>query len=129
MGAKTESAWDVIRDRAGPYPPEAFCFVQEGLRATVDRLASNQSSDLEGERHVTGQQLCLGLRDFAIDQYGLLAKAVLESWRIRRTEDFGRIVFILVEAGMMRKTEEDSIGDFTEVYDFEEVFGRRLERC
>ncbi len=125
------SAWEVIRKHAGPYPPEAFAFVQEGLRATVERIEERKGRvpELEADRHISGRQLCIGLRDFAIDQFGLLARTVLEHWRIRRTEDFGRIVFALVDAGLMRKTDSDSIDDFATVYDFDEVFGRTLERC
>ena len=129
MGVTSESMWEMVRERAGGYPPEAFLFVQEGLRRTVERLAEAKGEPEGAERHVSGQELCIGLRSHAIDQYGLLARAVLEHWRIRRTEDFGRIVFILIESGLMRKTEEDSIEDFSGVFDFDEAFGRELERC
>ncbi|MBL8745392.1 MAG: hypothetical protein JNK58_03445 [Phycisphaerae bacterium] len=123
--------WEAIRDHAGPYPPEAFVFVQEGLRHTVERLAEKRgtSLNLEDERHISGQELCLGLRDYALEEFGLLARTVLTHWRIHRTEDFGRIVFALVEAGLMRKTDQDSPDDFIGVFDFDEVFGRQLERC
>lgn len=130
MNSEEKSLWDVIRERAGPYPPEAFLFVQEGLHETSELLfdRSGVMAEAAGNRHVTGQQLCLGLRDHALRQYGLLARTVLEHWNIRRTEDFGRIVFALVDAGLLRKTERDSIEDFAGVYDFDEVFGRKLER-
>jgi len=118
--------WDSIRPLAGRYPPAAFSFVLEGLRHTVRSIRKADAADpksAEGDsRHISGQELCLGLRDFAIDQYGLLAKAVLVTYGITRTEDFGRIVFILVEAGLMRKTEEDHIEDFEHVFDFDESF-------
>ncbi len=139
--------WEMIRKSAGKYPPHAFHFVQEGLRHTAEHLGhsatehggvnsdslgeSSDDSDLipGGGRHMNGQQLCLGLRDYAVLQFGLLARTVLDRWNIRRTEDFGRIVFLLVDAGLLRKTDEDSIEDFAGVYDFDEVFGRELERC
>lgn len=121
--------WELVKQHAGGYPREAFLFVQEGLRRTVERLAEARNEPEAAERHVSGQELCIGLRDHAIDQYGLLARAVLDHWCIRRTEDFGRIVFILVESGLMRKTDEDSIDDFAGVFDFDEAFGRELERC
>ena len=135
---ETETAyWQMIRRSAGTYPPHAFAFVQEGLRHTVDRLSEARArgddgvgaAEVEGGRHVNGQELCIGLRDYAVSQYGLLARTVLEQWNIRRTEDFGRIVFLMVEAGLLRKTDDDSIEDFTGVFDFDEVFGRELERC
>ncbi len=77
----------------------------------------------EGEhRHITGQQLCLGLRDFALRQYGLLARTVLTRWGIHRTEDFGTIVYALIDAGQLRRSREDAIEDFANVYDFDEAF-------
>lgn len=129
MSNEGKSWWEAIRERAGPYPPEAFLFVQEGLHETSENLFDREGlmSGPEGNRHVTGQQLCLGLRDYALRQYGLLARTVLDHWNIRRTEDFGRIVFALVDAGLLRKTDQDSIEDFAGVYDFDEVFGRHLE--
>ena len=78
----------------------------------------------EEDRHITGQQLCLGLRELAIEKYGLLAPVVLEHWRVRRTFDFGRIVFAMIEAGLMTKTHRDSLEDFQGVYDFDEAFSR-----
>ncbi len=118
--------WDSIKPLSGRYPPAAFSFVLEGLRHTVRAVREDDEAGepAEGEsRHISGQELCLGLRDFAIEQYGLLAKTVLLSYGISRTDDFGRIVFILVEAGLMRKTDDDRISDFEHVFDFEEAFG------
>jgi uncharacterized repeat protein (TIGR04138 family) len=76
---------------------------------------------------VSGQQLCLGLRDFAVEQYGLLARAVLRSWGVTRCDDFGRIVFAMVEAGLMQKTQDDDLTDFEGVYDFAEAFAPKLQ--
>jgi uncharacterized repeat protein (TIGR04138 family) len=119
-----KSDWKIMRDKAGPFPPQAFQFVREGLAHTVKSIHGDGLSGLDDEgRHVSGQQLCLGLRDFAIKQYGRLAKTVLVSWSIKGTDDFGRIVFAMIEAGLMRKTEEDSLEDFRAVFDFDEAFG------
>ena len=71
---------------------------------------------------MTGQQLCEGLRDFAVQQYGMLARTVLNRWHIERTEDFGRIVFAMVEGGLMHATEGDSVRDFDHVFDFGAAF-------
>lgn len=133
--AKSESAivvdWEAIRANAGPYPLVAFEFVREGLAFTVEHLHGQERSARLGrsaaaltgdDRHITGQQLCIGLRDFAIRQYGLLAPSVLASWHVRRTDDFGRIVFAMIAGKVMRKTSRDSIEDFRSVYDFDEAF-------
>ncbi len=114
--------WRAIREEAGPFPPEAFLFVQQGLRYTIDQIRRHEPDLPEQGRHVSGQELCLGLRDYASNQFGRLARLVLFRWRIRSTEDFGRIVFAMVEAGLMRKTEEDSLEDFRGVYEFDEAF-------
>lgn len=122
--------WNQIRERAGNFPPQAYQFVREGLGHTA-RLVHGERADSapeipgsdEGGRHVSGQQLCLGLKDYALKQYGLLARTVLTHWGIQRTEDFGRVVFAMVEAGYMRKTQEDTPEDFEGVFDFDDVFG------
>jgi uncharacterized repeat protein (TIGR04138 family) len=117
-----EIDWQTMRANAGPYPPQAFAFVQEGLRHTVEAIRASEPDLPEHGRHVSGQELCIGLRDYAINQYGLLARTVLDRWHIRRTDDFGRIVFAMVDAGLMRKTDEDSFDDFKGVFDFDESF-------
>lgn len=110
------------------FPAEAFVFVQKGLDFTVKHLhgdlpdGEQPDPHAHPERHVTGHQLCEGLRDFAIDQYGLLARPVLKRWGIRRSEDFGEIVFAMVEAGLMFKTDSDTLDDFRGVFDFADAF-------
>jgi uncharacterized repeat protein (TIGR04138 family) len=124
-----KSLWDLVKDHAGPYKPAAFCFVQDGLRHTTDRLFDELADAPDpSDRHVSGQQLCMGLREHAIAQFGPMARTVLASWGIRRTEDFGKVVFALLNAGVLRKTDADSIDDFAAVYDFAEAFGDALER-
>jgi uncharacterized repeat protein (TIGR04138 family) len=116
--------WKLLREKAGPFPPQAYQFVREGLAHTVKSIHGDTPGLPEEEgRHVSGQQLCMGLRDYALRQYGRLAKMVLGSWNIHETGDFGRIVFAMIEAGLMRKTEEDTPEDFQGVFDFEEAFG------
>ena len=76
-------------------------------------------------RHITGAELAEGARSLAIDRYGPMARTVLEFWGISATEDLGRLVFALVEAGVLIKQEEDTIDEFVDVFDFEEAFERR----
>ena len=73
----------------------------------------------ESERHLTGQQLCEAIRQYALEQYGYMAKCVLNSWGVTGTSDFGEIVFNLIGIGQMRKTSEDRREDFNDVFDFE----------
>ena len=104
------------------YPIDAFQFVRRGLDFTVHRIHANPEQLPDAQRHVSGQQLSSGLRDFAVHQYGDMARIVLRRWNITRTEDFGRIVFAMVEGGLMQATEGDSIHDFDAVFDFTEAF-------
>lgn len=116
--------WEELLHSVGPYPLEALNFVREGLNYTVNTIHENPEALYELDRHVSGQQLCLGLREFAIQQYGLLAPSVLSHWHITRTDDFGKIVFAMIDAGVMSKNEDDSLEDFRAVFDFDEAFGR-----
>ncbi len=111
-----------------PYSPSAFGFVQEGLGYTSDIFVVRTHDPYELgelERHVTGQQLCMGLRDFAIESFGLLAPVVLRHWGVRRTEDFGAIVFRMVELELLGISPQDSEDDFRAVFDFDEAFHQR----
>lgn len=113
--------------RATKYPLEAFIFVQRGLDHAVRRIHGEPDPNADpASRHVSGEQLCHGLRDYAIEQYGLMARPVLRRWNINSSEDFGRIVFAMIDAGLMQKTDEDTLGDFVEVYDFAEAFSPTL---
>ena len=103
-----------ILARESSYKFEAYSFVMAGLHYTVSKLSR--------PRHVTGQELCEGLRDYALEQFGPMARTVLEYWGIRSTVDFGKIVFLLIEAELLKKTEEDSLHDFENVYDFDQAF-------
>lgn len=87
---------------------------------------SEEESD-EPQRHVTGQELCEAIRQYAIRQYGYMAKVVLNSWGIHTTGDFGEIVFNLIRFGRMRKTPDDRREDFDDVYDFETAFEQEFK--
>lgn len=104
------------------YPIDAFHFVRRGLDYTVHTKHENPEQMEERERHVDGRALAEGLRDFAVEQYGYLAPMVLNRWRIHRTEDFGEIVFAMVQGGLMQATDADSIRDFDGVYEFKTAF-------
>ena len=110
-----------VVEEVGLYPVEAFEFVQQGLSYTVQKL-HGETKDEKTSRHVTGQDLCDGLREFALMNWGLLARTVLARWNVRKTIDFGRIVFALVDNGYMQKTEDDTLDDFRDVFDFKKAF-------
>jgi len=77
-------------------------------------------------RHISGRELCWGLRDFALQRWGMLARTVLETWNIKGTRDFGKIVFGFIDLDMMRKQPDDRIEDFDDVFEFREAFDGAL---
>ena len=105
-----------VRDRR--YAPEAFFFLHEGLMRTLKQVQEKEKKP----RQISGAELSAGLRAYALDQYGPLTMTVLERWGVRTTRDFGEIVFLLLEAGLLGKTEEDKIEDFDNLYDFDAAF-------
>jgi len=117
-----------LAKEAGPYPAEAYEFVQRGLSYTVQKMHGTVA-DPKASRHVSGRDLCDGLREFALTQWGLLARVVLRQWEIHSTIDFGRIVFALIDAGQMQKTDDDTLDDFQNVFDFKNAFeaGYRIQ--
>lgn len=76
----------------------------------------------EKRRHVTGRELAESARELAIGCYGPLARTVLEHWGIRSTDDMGRIVFALVDVGVLVKREKDRQEEFAGLFDFEQAF-------
>ncbi len=91
------------------------------LNAEKESLLDSDGED-KPERHVTGQELCEAMRQYAHTQYGYMAKSVLNHWGIQSTSDFGEIVFNLIEIEQMRKTPNDRREDFDDVFDFDEGF-------
>jgi uncharacterized repeat protein (TIGR04138 family) len=113
------------------YKIDAYAFVFEALNYAHTQLGlgvdkpgepeeeSEEIAGKETERHLTGQQLCEAIRQYALEQYGYMAQCVLTSWGVKSTSDFGEIVFNLIGIGQMRKTPDDRREDFDNVFDFE----------
>ena len=124
MNETSRKTLEQVVAECGRYPMEAFDFVRHGLNHTVRKIHGDVEREGKPEEscHVSGQQLSWGLRDYAVEKYGLLACAVLTHWGIVRTNDFGRIVFAMVDNKLMQKTEEDDVRDFHNVFEFAEAF-------
>ena len=101
---------------------KAYDFVRLGLDHTVKELRKKDAGKTERSRHVTGPELLEGLRIYALEQYGPLAKTVLNTWGVRRCQDFGDIVFNLIEYNVFSKTDNDRREDFADIFEFEEAF-------
>lgn len=107
------------------YHPDAERFLFEALHFTQEKLGRPQPRDPDDDdAHITGVELLDGIRELSLQRFGLLTQSVFEHWGVRSTEDFGRIVFELVERGEMRKTDRDSIADFTDIFNFDEALNR-----
>jgi len=119
MVEKPDKSLDEVISEDERYPPEAFAFLHEGLAHAMRAVHGDEPGK---PQHVTGQQLCHGLRDFAVERWGMLARTVLAKWNIHETLDFGNMVYLLIKHGHMKKTDEDSLDDFRDVYDFDEAF-------
>ena len=96
------------------YKPDSYEFVMQALNFT--------QKEFKKPGHISGQELLEGIRKFALDQYGPMAKTVLQHWGITKTSDFGNIVFSMIENKLLSKTENDTQHDFDDVYDFEKAF-------
>lgn len=103
-----------IRSRGGQFDERAYLFVLGAIEYVQGRLPAR--------RHLGGAEVAWACRDLAWDQFGLLAPLVLSHWGITSTEAVGRIVFTLVEAGLLVAQPGDSVEDFAGVYDFPQAF-------
>lgn len=101
------------------YHREAYHFLREALDYTQRAIGKANQGKL---RHVTGQELLAGIRGFALQQFGPMAITLLAEWGVRRCEDFGELVFNLIDHGVLSKTETDARADFAGGYDFDEAF-------
>jgi uncharacterized repeat protein (TIGR04138 family) len=101
------------------YQRDAYAFLRDALDFTT-----KQQKKLKGVsvRHVTGPELLDGLRQYALKEFGPMVITVFDNWGIHSCEDIGNMVFNLIGSGVFGKTEEDSIEDFKNVYDFKEAF-------
>lgn len=104
------------------YDRKAYTFIRQGLDHTVKELKKKEAAKKTGSQHVTGAELLEGIRIYALEQYGPLAKTVLNSWGITRCPDFGEIVFNLIEYNVFSKTENDRREDFVDLYSFDDAF-------
>jgi len=103
-----------IAEEDGRFSKEAFVFILAALEYTISKLHER--------RHLTGEEFSWGIAEYVREQYGYLAKTVLNTWGITKTLDYGEIVYLMIDKGLMSKTENDRKEDFDKVYDFDEEF-------
>ncbi|UCD24590.1 MAG: hypothetical protein JSW51_01335 [Gemmatimonadota bacterium] len=105
---------DRIRAIDGRYHERSYLFVLAALEYCQRRRTERG--------HISGEELAWACRDLALEQFGLTARTVFIHWGIHSTDDIGRIVFVLIEVGLLMPHEEDRIEDFHAVFDLEEAF-------
>ncbi len=114
-----EEAVELVRVKDQRYTVDAYQFVKEALEHTQRTIGKDKRGRT---RHVTGQELLKGIRQYALERYGPMALMLLEEWGVRACSDFGEMVFNLIEIGLLAKTPNDSREDFQGGYDFVEAF-------
>jgi uncharacterized repeat protein (TIGR04138 family) len=119
--ASIEEAYAHILESDPRFDVDAYVFIKDALDFTVDTFQRASTPHSPG-KHVSGQELLDGMRQYAIKQFGPLTMTVLKSWGIHSTEDIGEIVFNLVEHGILGKTDDDTREDFANGYDFYDAF-------
>ena len=108
-----------ICEKDARYKADSYEFVLQALTFTQKKF--------QKEGHVSGKELLEGIREFALQQYGPMAKTVLDHWGITRTSDFGNIVFNMIKKKLLAKTQDDSSQDFENVYDFQSAFKHTIK--
>jgi uncharacterized repeat protein (TIGR04138 family) len=114
-----EGALDSIVDQNPAYHREGYIFLKDALDFTQKKLAKISRTETG---HVSGKELLDGIREYALTTYGPMALTVLEEWGVHSCQDFGRMVFLMVENNLLKKTEKDTFDDFLKGYSFEEAF-------
>lgn len=109
------------------YSYEAYQFVCDAVNFTQERLGRTPGADEPEDAHVNGSELLRGACDFARQEYGLMAPIVFKLWGIRTTDDFGEMVFRLIEAEKLSKSEDDDPEDFRGLFDLEKMLADGFE--
>src|SRR6266404_3720571 len=112
-------ALEAVVDTDARYHRDGYIFLRDSLDFTTKQQKKVKGVSV---RHVTGPELLDGVRQYALKEFGPLVMTVFDNWGIHSCEDVGNMVFNLIGAGVFGKTEEDSIEDFKNVYDFGEAF-------
>ena len=120
QAASFEEAIEQIAVRDHRYHREAYFFLREALDHT--QKMTGKPPKKNEVHHVSGQELLKGIREYALQQFGPMTLTVLDEWGVKCCEDFGEIVFNMVETKLLAKTEQDSREDFRNGYAFQEAF-------
>ncbi|MEK7951897.1 Minf_1886 family protein [Luteolibacter soli] len=113
-----ELAVDLILEREKRYHELAYYFLKEALDFTLWRVAQDNGGQF---RQVTGQELSLGFRDLALEQFGSGTSSLMLKWGLRGSADIGEMVYLLIDAQILCKLDSDKKEDFAAVFDFDDL--------
>jgi len=119
-----QQAIDSILEKDKRYHPEAYHFLRDSLETALAQL---RKGDADAGGHVSATQLLEGVRTQALRDFGPMTVTVLQYWGVTSTEDFGNMVFNLVDTGVFGKTDQDTVEAFRHAYDFEDAFVRPFQ--
>jgi uncharacterized repeat protein (TIGR04138 family) len=116
MDEEFYSIISTIYTKDSRYYPEAYEFVMEAL--------SFSQKKFKKAKHISGEELLTGIKSLLLKKFGPMTLMVLKHWGIKTTDDFGNIVYNLVENKVLAKDTNDHYDSFKNAYDFEEVFNK-----
>jgi uncharacterized repeat protein (TIGR04138 family) len=104
------------------YAYEAYEFIFDALAHTqklVGKAPEYEDDEPSPRHHVNGPEILQGACDLAREEFGLLANVVFRQWGIHRSDDIGEIVFNLIEAELLCRTDSDHRSDFQNALDLD----------
>jgi uncharacterized repeat protein (TIGR04138 family) len=116
--------WDLVR-KDGRYAYEAYEFVCDAVSYTQEMLGRDRGRTDTG--HVCGPELLRGGCELAVREFGLMAPVVFRQWGLGTTDDFGRIVFQLIEVDKLSRSDRDDPADFHDVFDMQQALADGFE--
>ena len=123
-----DEAVRIIRLKDPRYQPQAYEVVRQGLDHAQKIIHGEPKKGRSAtNRHVTGPQLLEGFRLHVLETYGPMAYPLLHNWGLRKSADFGNIVFNIIDTGLFGRSEDDNLEAFSNVYDFKEAFHKPFE--
>ena len=117
---------DLIREDSR-FAYEAYEFVCDAVSYTQDKLGRADDEAEREDKHVSGGDLLRGACELAVREFGMMAPLVFKMWGVRTTDDFGAMVFRLIETQRLSKSDRDDPADFHDVFDLNETLTSGFE--
>jgi uncharacterized repeat protein (TIGR04138 family) len=111
------------------YAYEAYEFVCDAVSYTQEMLGRSprEEDDPDADYHVSGEELVRGACELAVLEFGMMAPVVFRQWGIRKTDDLGNIVFNLIRAERLSKSDRDGPEDFHDLFDLNKALAEGFE--